>query len=283
MTTPVFKPIIQNLSDQPISKTIAALWYGPAGSGKTWASGTYGERTLFIDLEHGLTTLQSPKFQRLYPGNPLVIKINGQDANAYDQLCDTIDFVFEDEATRNRFDVLVIDSVSALRVLTIRKGVEVAEDLKKSDTNAKYKKTGVLSPQVQDWGEEMNVMLQFMGDVVEKSKIYEKHLIIIAHERHTYGKAPKIGEPQPLLNIRPGFTGKTFPNDITRIFDIVWYFTGAGKGDRRIYQALTAGDEIKVAKTRYNGIFKEEETNVNLRDIIKRIKEQAVVVEDTSM
>lgn len=279
MTAKPFIPEVKRLHEQAVDEPISALFYGAAGTSKTWSAGTYGSRTLFINVGHGLATIQSPEFQAKYPCDPLVINIDRDDPDAYDKMTDSIEFMFRNHI--DDFDLLVIDEITAVRKAAMWKALQINKDFNKTGTLTKAEKSGVVSPEIADWGEEMNVMNHFLQEIFTACKSARKHLVVIAHEKHTYGKPAKIGDLAPITKTRPAFTGKSFPDEVVSLFDLVWYFTAAGKGKTRKFFAVTQPSELLVVKTRFNGIFLEEEANVNLQDIIKRIRTKAVLSQET--
>jgi hypothetical protein len=93
-----------------------------------------------------------------------------------------------------------------------------------------------------------------------------------AHERISFKEKGTITGPDVVDKIRPGFTGRTFPDSIPGMFDLVWYTQVIGGGERAIYRVRTEGDVGLVAKTCYNGLFPEIYPNPNFQNIIKIIK-----------
>lgn len=267
---PEFIPNIRKLSEVPPDKTITMLLYGITGAGKTFFCGTAGPRTLFINIGHGLTTLQSPAFLEKHPYDPWFVNVP-IDVDQMDYVTGTIDYAVKNK--RGDFDTIVIDDCSALGRIAMQKAIEVNEDLQKTKTNQQAKAHGgLISPNVADYGEEINVLTWFLSTYTEMAKIHEYHFICTAHERQVFGKAPKIGDARPLTKIRPGFTGETFPDKIPAFFDEVWQFEVVGSGEKKKFRQRTVGNELINAKSRHGGIFKEIEEGLTFPEVVKRIQ-----------
>lgn len=258
------------------------LIYGASGSGKTWFSGTAGERTLIIDNGNGIATLQSPLFQRNVGGSPIVVSLAERlgprgvfdTALVFDAICDTIDYALEKFG--DKFDTVVVDDATQLRKGALNKGLEINQATGKSQTIKQSKeKYDIVSPAVQDYGIEMNLVEQFIGGYTSILKEAGKHFILNAHERLTYKKGDKIGDPAVLAKTSPGFTGQTFPDNVPAYFDNVWYFQVVGSGSNRVWRATTQGHESLIAKTRMGGIFETVEPNPNFLKVIQRIRESS--------
>lgn len=278
MTTPkLYVPEITRLSEKSRHESVTCLWYGPAKTGKTFSALTWGSRTAVIDLNNGVATAMSPLFQKMYPKvDPIIVKVDISGPAAFDNICDSIDYLFKEKA--DLFDVLVVDSLTDLKTFTSIKGAQLNGDLKRTSTYQGYLKSGIIAMDVNDYQPEQAVMAQFLQlTLIDPCKTQGKHLVVIAHERVGFGKATKMGEAPPINRIRPNFSGQTFPDQGSEKFDLVWYFQAEGKEEgknQRRYFANTAGSEILLAGTRWGGIFKNQEYNVNLPDVVRRIREQ---------
>lgn len=275
MTNPSFKPDIQKLSALPFHEALTMLIYGPSGCGKTYFAGTAGPRTIIYNAGVGITTLQSPAFRSKYPYDPYIVNIPIV-AQPYDYLIDTVNWSITN--MRDKFDVMVFDEFSAIRRQAMRKALQINADLNKSSTQAEAKKNrGVISPMIADYGEEMNVIAHCLDTLTTMAKAHNFHLLCLAHERITMGKAPSIGAPRPEVKVRPGFTGETFPDQVPGFFDIVWRMEVLGKGDKKVRRFTTEGNEKVQAKTRQGGVFNEFESNLAFPDVVQRImKEQYI-------
>lgn len=255
------------------------LVYGPSGSGKTHFIGTAGSRTLIINTGLGIATLQSKGFKQRYPGvNPIVETVVESylpdKATGHNEVCDILDrYLDPKNPLFNEFDTVAIDDATALRRMAMSLALEVNEDLQKSQSLKSSRKHGQLTVAVQDYGEEMNIVDKFLVDYISICREQNKHFILTAHERVTFGKPPTIGAPAPVLKIRPGFTGSTFPDSVTGQFDLVWYLETQGAGDRVLYKARTAGDSALVAKTREDMTFPVLVSNPNFLEVVKKIRE----------
>jgi len=296
MTTNIMKPgdliqppkeagfVFDQLNDLPLDESITQLYYGGSGTGKTWYVGTAGPRTLIINIGGGLKTIQSPVFKRLYfkDGSPLVVTIQEERdpttglfkaAEAFDRVCDSIDYALQHYS--DRFDTIALDDATSLRYFASNKALEAAGAIGSSKTLERSKKYGMLLLAQQDYLGEMNLVEQFVAGTIDICKTHKKHFLMTAHERFTFkklldNKGKVIGEQ--VDTIRPGFVGKTFPDDITNHFDLVWNATVARTGQGMIYRALTVDTMGRKGKTRYVGVFKEVESSPNFLKVVAAIR-----------
>ncbi len=266
------------LSEIEVGESVVMLVYGPSGSGKTHFAGTAGSRTLIANTGVGIVTLKSPGFKARHPGVDPIVEtvyegILPDKAAGHDQLCDLLDRYLDPKNPEfNEYDTVVIDDATALRRMAMNKALEINADLDKSKSLTASRKHGSLVVAVQDYGEEMAIVDQFITDYIMLCKKHNKHFILLAHERNEYGKAAGIGQPKPLIKTRPGFTGQTFPDSVTGHFDHVWYLETQGGGDRVFYYARTAGDSALTAKTRWDGVFPVRIQNPNFLNVVKTIR-----------
>lgn len=261
-------------------KSVVMMIYGAAKTGKTYFMGTAGSRTLFINNGAGMETFKSPLFTQKVGANPLIVTINEAiddnglpvAAKAFDEMADSITFALENFS--EEFDTICIDDSTAARRHAMYKGLEINQKLGKSKTLKEVvEKFDVVSAAVQDYGMEMSIILQFLVWLIEEAKKHEKHLIVGAHERHTFAKGEKIGDSPTIKRIRPGFTGQTMPDDIGGLWDILAHSEVVGGGSNLIYRLRFSGDEIIQAGSRYGGIFETVESNCNFLEMVKRIEE----------
>lgn len=277
------KPLIAEatrLQAMPFAESLTMLLYGGPGVGKTFFCGTAGDRTLYFDIGSGIATLQAPDFTKKYASNPLVVRIPLGD-DSHDMLCDTLDHYIQKR--RDEFDTVVVDDASSLRRGAMIKAVEINMDLGKSSTGANAKKHGMIVPVVQDYGEEMSVVEKFLADYTEIAKASNLHLLITAHEKLTYKKGQKIGDPPTLVKIRPAFTGQQFPDTVPAFFDEVWRFYVVGRGDKKQHRIITQPSELLVAKSRHGGVFLEEEKNLDFPTVVQRIKARKYIPTDDGL
>lgn len=274
------------LSELPPGESVIMMGYGAGGSGKTEFLGTGGDRTLIIDTGYGMETLKSTLgFKKRHPDcNPSIVsveeKMKGRgrvdSATAFDIVCDIIDYTLAHH--KDEFDTIAIDDVTAMRRFAMNKGLEVGQKLGKSQTKAKEEAIGATIYAVQDYGAEMDLINKFVAAYTSIFRSVKKNLIMMAHERVTLVQ-PKDAQGKPLVggemvvkDVRPGFTGKTFPDDIIVYFDEVWHFETVGSGDVIVYRARTSGAEDLTAKTRHGGIFKTIIKNPDVRKMLSHIK-----------
>ncbi len=270
------------LSDIPIGKSISGIFYGAAKVGKTVFVASAGDRTLFINIGSGIATLQSAWFKRIYKSNPMIETIT-EDwvptvAKGYDKVEDVIDNALKNNP--NDFDIVVVDDATNMRRFAMTKGLELNQALNKSHTKTTLdsnKKVDVIIPTVADYGAEMALIEQFIGKYITLLKEHNKHFIMTAHERLTYEKGKNIGDIPTLKKVSPGFTGATFPDSVTGIFELVWHGEAVGSGNQTQYRARTKGDESLTAGSRYPELFPTLYVNPNFTDVIKAIKTQTPI------
>lgn len=260
----------------------SVLLYGGAGTGKTFFCATGGERTLIINIGHGIETIQAPYFRSKFP-EAAKIKIITLE-NTYDdkgnlnmvKLFDDVgDALVEAlETYPELFDTVVIDDASTLRRAAMNKAIEVNFADKLSTTKTKVEKWDVLTPAMQDYQREMSIIEQMLADITVRCKAASKHLIVTAHERYTWKPGDKMGAPAVLVKISPSFTGvDKNPDQITQYFGSVWRTEAVSGGNSRIYRITTQGSETVAAKTRWNGVFDSMEQNLTWAQALKRIQE----------
>jgi hypothetical protein len=117
----------------------------------------------------------------------------------------------------------------------------------------------------------MSLMEQFVIHYISRCKELNKHLIMTAHQRISYNPPTTIGGEQTIANIKPGFTGKTFPDYITGFFDLVWHAEKLGGGEQIKYRARTSGDSALTAHTKI-GSFPTLLENPNFQSVVKSIQ-----------
>lgn len=269
---------MQKLSEMPKGEAVTLLVYGSTGTGKTELVGTAGSRTVIINIGLGTVTLQSKGFKIRNPNiDPFIETIQEEilpdKATAFDQTCELLDSILDPKnPIFNEYDTIAIDDATALRRFAMSKGLEINGREGKSNSLIKSKASGVIQKAIQDYGIEMDFIEQFIIHYVSECKRLNKHLILTAHERVEYNKPTTIGGVSTINKIRPGFTGQTFPDNVTGHFDLIWHLETMGAGDRVIHQARTVGDSSLTAKTRWDGMFPVMLSNPNFLKIVEVIR-----------
>lgn len=278
--------MIQRLNEIDATDSIHCLIYGPAGSGKTVICGTAGDRTLYCNVESRLATLQSKWFREKHKFNPFVITVTEPPlpdggAKAFEELTNKMSEILNKHSAD--IDIIIIDGVTALRNFMMNRALEISQSVSGSKTLAKLqtinkgKTIDFIAMEMNDYKAEMTLMSNFIWYMKDYCVPNKKHFFMTAHERKEYTSGAKVGDNPILESVRPGFTGRTFPDDIPGLFDLVWHTETLGSGDQTKYYARTASDAVLQAKTCYGGIFKTKEENVNILEVIKRIKENRSV------
>ena len=276
--------VFETLDNMTVAESVTMLYYGGAGVGKTYFIATAGPRTLIINIGNGLVTIQSPVVKRMFyqNGMPIVVTIQEErdpktgifsKAEAFDKVCDAIDIGLEKFG--DRFDTIAVDDCTQLRAFANNKGLEMSGELGKSKSLESARKYGAVVQAQQDFLAEMNLIEQFVAGTVALCKRHNKHLIMTAHERYIYKKIKDergkvIGEE--IERIRPAFTGRTFPDDVTAHFDLVWHAEVATTGQGPVFRAHTEDYSRIRAKSRYPQVFKGVEPNPNFLKIVASIK-----------
>ena len=278
LETPIFE--IKRLSDIPKSRAVTWLIYGESGSGKTFLCGTAGDRSAIIDCGTSpLDTLQARTFREMHGFDPIVMSLRDkvkqtseggyQTGEAFVELQKLTDYLL----TRDDVDFIIWDNATAIKRWAMVHGMGISHGMKRSETQTKYHKSGIVVPAIQDFGMEILLMDQLLKEYTEVCKDAGKHFVVTAHQRVTLVKAEKIGDSPNIEKIRPGFTGQTFPDDVPALFDEVYYMVKSGGGSNTIFQAQTAGDGQITAKTTHgSGILTVKETNPSLLDILARMR-----------
>lgn len=271
------------LNEQEQDRYITLLYFGGNGTGKTYFIATAGSRTLIINIGNGLVTINNPLIKAKFyqDGLPIVSTIHEErdpktnifkSADAWDKVADAIDFGLKHFS--DKFDTIVIDDASMLKAFAAHKGLELSEPSGKSHTLKNARSDGAIAMAIQDYGMEMALIEQFVAGTIALCKSRRKHFILTAHVRETFKKLKDaqgkvIGEE--VEKTRPGFTGRTFPDDIARHFDMVWYATVLQASPAPVFRAQTNESKSINAKSRYPGVFDEHELNPNFLDIVRRV------------
>lgn len=265
----------KRLSEYTPGEAWMLLLYGASKSGKTYFSGTSGPRTLFINIGEGIETLMAPAFRDRYreaaSGMIMVDIREKQDiALAFDEVTETIDEALK--VFPDKFDTVVLDEATAFRRFALNKSMELNTGARTSGKAREARTAEFVKPDIGDYGTEMQMIEWFLGTYIPIFKAANKHFIMLAHERQTFGKPPKIGDEPVLKRVLPGFTGKTFPDQIPSFFDDVWHTEAVGGGSNVVYRIRTAGDEIEIGGSRHGGIFSVVEQDPQFHVLLARIK-----------
>lgn len=275
---------ISDMADLNPSDAVSMLYYGASGVGKTVFVGSAGPRTFIVNIGNGIKSIQSQwakeKFYK--EGSALVTTINEErdpttgvfkSADAWDKVADAIDYALAHFS--DRFDTIAVDDATALRAFASNKGLELNAEFSRSKTLELGRKAGAFISGIQDFSVEMNLIQQFIVGTISSCQQNKKHFILTAHERHIFKKIRDqqgkiIGEE--IDKIRPAFTGKTFPDDITGQFDLVWNATAARTTGATVYRAFTESTMMILAKSRFPKVFDNPENDPNFLRSIERIR-----------
>ena len=281
---PIEAKRVSDLTDSP---TLSGMIYGQKGCGKTAFAATAGDRTVFVFVGAGISgmkTLQSPWFRDKFGTNPFVEEIHEdldekrfpKKATLFNQITRKFDWWLENRI--DDWDTMVLDDIANTRKAAMFKGFEINKSAGLSQAWANTEKYTIPMPGIQDYGQEMKVMQWLLETYIEIFESAGKNFLVLAHERYTFSK-PKsakgdviVGDKDIIDRIRPGFVGKTMPDDITANFDEVWHLTKIGMGDSGIVKLDCYGDAQILASTRHAGVFKPFEPNPNFKEMMERIR-----------
>jgi hypothetical protein len=273
----------QLITDDIIGQYEKFLFYGPPGSGKTFASLTGPPPTYSIVFggANELKTARSIDFRNKYP------ELEGQlyfdaveeelgerghfvSATAYDKAGDLISDALEAEERGDfEFNTLVIDSATGLRRFAMNKAMEVnyERSKKKSDTALqRFRDANIIIPGDNDYMSEMSLTMQLMEWVFN----LDKNVIVVTHQ-HIAKKFNRGTRENIISAINPLFTGN-HREFIPAIFDNVWFFQPVFSGKSCIGEAQTVGDDTRYAKTRLGGVLPQKLRDVNVRSVIERFR-----------
>jgi hypothetical protein len=286
MNEPTVPPCAFNqLNELPPGVSIIGMPYSGAGNGKTWFLGTGGDKNLIIDTGNtGMETLKSKLFKDRVGYNPIIASVdeklgargNVEIATAFDATCDIIDYAIAN--MRDKFDIICINDVTQLRRFAMNKGLDVGMKLGKSRSKARAEEYDAVDYAVQDYKLEMDLIEKFVAGTKSICIREGLHFFMAAHERLTMTQPkdkdgrPLVGEQAAVVDTRPGFRGKTFPDDICMYFDLIWHMEAVGSGDNIVYRARTAGGEDIQARTNFGGLFPTIVKNPHLLQSIELIQ-----------
>jgi hypothetical protein len=274
---------VYRLKDFKASSPETCLVYGPSGAGKTYFCGTAGPRTLFINVGDGIKTLKSPEFKAEVPdaGEMIIVdvteKLNEKGvtdtATAYDVTCKIIDYMVAN--FRDQFDTVVLDDATFLRKFAMNAAIQASSQ---GRSNAQERMAGLqkyVKPEIGEYGQEMAAIEWFLWTYVKRFKALGLNFILTAHERHVFGKAPKMGDEAPIQKIRPGFTGRAFPDFIPAFFDNVWHMEAItlGKGGT-IHRLYTQNHGMAICKTRIGSLLPPMIQQPNFQKMIAHVQKQ---------
>lgn len=272
------------IDDSIIGDREKFLFYGPPGSGKTFAALTGPSPTYCIVFggPNELKTARSLDFRNKYP------ELEGQlffdhtveptgerghfiEAVAFDQACDYLDEALELERKGDfQFETLVIDSATGLRRFAMNKAMEVNYHRAKDKSTTALKRlrdANIIIPGDNDYMSEMSLTMQFIDWIFQ----LDKNVVVVTHEHQTK-KFNRASREVIIQGLKPLFTGN-HREYLPAIFDNVWHFTPVQAGRGIQGEAQTVGNDVIYAKTRMGGVLSPMERDVNLRSIIKRFRD----------
>lgn len=269
----------KRLKDYKPGEAWLLLLYGQSKVGKSYFAGTAGSRTLYLNVGDGIDTLLMPSFTNKYgkiADDMIVVDIRedrpGSPAEAFELTIRALKKAFEE--LRDEFDTVVLDEATSFRRYAVNKAMEINTAVRTTGKRGSSIETFV-APEIGDYGTEMKMIEWFLNHALPIFKEEKKNFLMLAHERQIFGKPPKIGEDAPLKKVMPGFTGKTFPDQVPKYFDDVWRMEAVGGGNNIVYRIRTAGTEKEVGGSRHGGIFNTVEPDPNYLSMLSRIRNRS--------
>ncbi len=123
--------------------------------------------------------------------------------------------------------------------------------------------------EIDDYQREMSMIGWMFHEHLPRMNDKGKSFILVAHERLFYRAADRIGGEKTLYRVTPGFTGQTFPDSIVNMFDLVWHTTVV---NGKTFRMRTMPTLLYAAKTRWSGVFAEQEDSMTFLKLIKRME-----------
>jgi len=280
----------KRVSDLTDIDTLSAILYSLKGGGKTSFAATAGDRTVFVFVGAGISgmkTLKSPWFKEHVGTNPFVEEIHEEldkkrmpkKVTLFDQITEKFDWWLENRI--DDWDTMVLDDIANTRKAAMYKGFEIN---KGAGLSSAWSNTvdagGIPMSGIQDFGVEMRAMQWLLETYVEIMESAGKNFLVLAHERYTFSKSKNrkgeviVGDKDIIDKIRPGFVGKTMPDDITANFDEVWHLTKIGMGDQGRVKLDCYGDAQILASTRHAGIFQSTILDPNFKDMMESVEKK---------
>lgn len=264
------KPIkIEDFNDEfdPNSGWLLLL-YGAFGSGKTFFCGTARD-SLYVNTGSGEDTLRSPLFKSKYPNinRKYVEIVSKKDRLGFDYVCDTMQTIIDDAELREQIRTIILDDATALRSMAMAHGMDhMKKDISK-----------FIDSDMSDIKREMDRINWFLSYHLPVFKSLGINFILTAHESRIYGKAKKMGEERPLLEIRPGFAGEKFPDAVPSKFDEVWHISlKRSEREGEYSQIKTGGGGVEVTRTRRAGVFPNFIQNQDFEQLLQMRKENKI-------
>lgn len=283
-----FIPEYLTEEDLPTGDSVRMLGYGGPGSGKTEFCVTGAEETVILNIGKGIETIQNLGAKKRNPNRKISIididrilkRKDGKPPTDLEMIAALSDAVYH--ATRVKgFKNICIDDMTEFRHYALLKGMKINLEQGKSKSYEQYEKNDeLMTPVVQDFGVEMNIVEDFLRWLCNDAYELSYNIIVTAHTRYIYKKVRDqsgkaiIGETPTLDRELPGFTGQTFPDYIPRLFSIVGMFQQAGvqnDGSSRIRLYLQGGRD-RCVKHRYSGVLPEYLDNPRFDKIVAAIK-----------
>lgn len=254
---------------------VTGLLYGNSKTGKTALIGTAGNDSVIITPAQGMATLQSKWFKEKYPNfNPEIEIVDEKPlpdaALGFDKIRELTTHYLNDPNIRT----IIVDDMTNVRRMALNKGLELNKKTERSKTLDKMNtiKADMIIREMNDITVEMSLIESYLKQGCMYAKEAKKHFFVTAHERIQFRKPDKIGDQPTVLKRMPGFSGQTFPDDVTQYFDLIWK-THIQGSNPVYYQWRTDGASDIVAGTRWAGIFPTIiERNTTLEEIIKCIQ-----------
>lgn len=235
------------IEDIKRGEKIKALVFGKYKVGKTVGASTF-PRPNFIDFDRGVLSLVNPEVMRKYPGRKIQYQTFVEHGkldkgvrtshNAFDDACKYFDEWMKPGKV-DEFDTWVVDSGTTLIEAARLKAIILLGGEKLSKTFETAKRTGLMTPKMQDFGAERSLVEQFISMV----KDTDKHVLFLCHEFEVYDSEGVLEEVVPRLT---GGSREFVP----LMFDEVWNLRTKKVGTELVRYIQTQPDSVRHCGSR---------------------------------
>lgn len=266
---------MKRISEQARVEGIQQFIYGENGVGKSaWAGAAAGNRTIIVTTGNGAAVYRSKWWREKYRCDPFIEYIKLDDDPTLPRVLDNVRNTIENllvKENRDQWDALVLDDINDIRVAARMKAIELNGFSGRSQTYGKGKEKGgkmhgYYLPTISDFGTEMGITDNFLRQLTDGMREERKHLFVCGHQRLYRKEGSNV-----VVATKPLVTGTDTPDSLPGIFDNVWYMRVVGTGTNTKREIITDAQEGIMAKTRWSGLFKPTERDLEASTMLERI------------